>query len=167
MNSVSCIGVLFTLFLTCTSSCSRYVVSINENVVYSPPKLVSDYSIPDPYLKSCLQSTISELHITSQDQLTKLICPTGDISDLSGIEQFPKIEYLGLSANKIQNIGPLAELKDLRQIDISDNQIQDFTSLKDLENLVLLDTKGNSNADCKSLLFAKAIKSLVLPNHCL
>ncbi len=165
MNSIPYIGVLFTLVIAVVSGCSRYVVSINENVVYTPPKLFSEYSIADESLKSCIQSTISESNISSADQLTKLICPPGNISNLIGIEQFPAIEYLGLSDNTIRDVGPLVALKDLKQIDISENMVVDFSVFESLDYLSLMDAKGNAEADCSTLLLTNDA-SIRLPKHC-
>ena len=45
------------------------------------------------------------------------------IVDLSGIEQFEKLEYLNLANNQIYNIEPLTKLSNLFEIDLSNNQI--------------------------------------------
>lgn len=148
------------------TGCSRYSVSINQNVLYEPPTLFSQYDLADATLKECVRSTIAEKGLTKAEQLTQLICGPGDIANLSGIETFAHIEHLGLSRNQIEQIDVLEKLPHLKQLQISHNQIKDFSALKTLDKLVFLNSSGNNKAACGSFELPQQSLEKVLPKHC-
>jgi len=152
--------------LTLISGCNRYSVAINDNVVYDPPPLFSNYSIRDDELRKCVRDTIVELGLTQAEQLKRLLCPAGNISDIRGLEVFSALEYLGLSRNQLSKIHALQSLGNLIQLDLANNQVADFSSLAALTKLTFLDISQNDEANCSSLPTLEYIEQLTLPQHC-
>ncbi|MFL0809822.1 MAG: leucine-rich repeat domain-containing protein [Agarilytica sp.] len=158
------IAVVMVTLLIC--SCQRYSVSLNDRVVYTPPTLLSDYTIQDEALRACVDAMIQESSIDSAEQLDRLACPEGKIANLKGIEAFTKLKVLGLAGNIIQDISILGSLPALEQIDVSHNNILDFGVLKSLSVLRSAKLDGNKDAQCESLnTFASSIK-ITRPKHC-
>lgn len=163
---------LLTLFLVllCTTfvGCQRYAVSVNDNRVYEPPALFADYDIRDRHLKSCIQDIIIEDNIRAANQLKRVVCASGDISDLSGLSRFTEIEQLGLAGNSISSITELAKLTSLSHADLSSNNIANFTPLSTLPRLKYLKLSGNSAANCDSIQQEQVtkIEQYVAPEHC-
>ena len=158
---------LLTLLTPLTlGGCSRYSVSINENVVYTPPGLLAGYVIDDNAFASCIRAIITEQTLTKTEQLTRLICPAGSIESLKGIEQFSNLEYVGLADNQVSSIHELKALKALQQVNMSNNRVIDFSPLRSLAGLQWLDARGNIDANCQTLQFENPIAMLKLPDHC-
>lgn len=155
------LGLLFIL-----AGCSRYSVSLNDNVVYEPPSLFSEFLVQDPALSSCIKSTIAENNIHSAEQLHRLVCPAGSIATLDGIELFDQIEYLGLAGNRLISLAPIAALTQLKQVDLSDNKVEDFSLLLSLKELSFLNAKGNVEAQCESLQVSHKTQVVQPPQHC-
>ncbi len=166
MISPNSAGLLLLSILATLSACSRYSVSINKNVVYEPPHLFNDYTIGDTALRRCVRSTIAENGLTQPEQLLRLICPPGKIEDLTGLQVFGNIEYLGLGGNKLAGIAPIGTMTGLKQLDLSENDVADFSPLRDLANLEFLDASGNRRAICSSLPNAKNSAKFEWPEHC-
>lgn len=158
--------IIAAIILLTVTACSRYSVSINENLVYQPPGLFNNYELADSALRECVRSSIAEQGLTKAEQLTRLICPEGNIQHLTGIEVFHKLEYLGMAGNVLKNIDLIASLHELKQVDISNNQIQDFTPLHALPHLIFVNALGNGKADCSSLSRLSEKAQIKIPNHC-
>ena len=60
---------------SCLIGCNRYDVKINENTVYSPKKLFTNYSIEDRGLNDCVQQTIIEDNVRSKKQASAIVLP--------------------------------------------------------------------------------------------
>jgi len=144
-------------------ACASYEVSLNDQVLYTPPPLFSDYRIADPALKECVASTIRELKITDANALESLFCPDGNIQSLAGLEQFQAIKKLGLSRNKVNSLDIIGLLKNLEQVDLSFNHISKIEDLEVIKNLSYLNLKGNPIISCGSL---ESGPSLLLPEGC-
>lgn len=158
---------LFVGVLLALSACSRYSVSVNDNIVYEPPQLFSDFNVEDSELRTCLQKTIAEANVRSAEQLRRLICPAGSISTLSGIEVFSQIEYLGLAENNVQVLAPITELTQLKQADLRSNNVKDFSVLLSHKSVLFLNAKGNTRANCDSLQASHETQVIHLPKHCM
>ncbi len=159
--------IIFTfIYIAIMPGCSRYSISVNDNVVYEPPALFQEYTITDASLKQCIQETIAESRLTSAEQLTQLICPKGDIRSLVGIEVFSSIEQLGLADNALTRIGLLNNLPKLKQLNLSNNDIHDFSVIFQLKELKYLSAERNKHADCESLQLPKQKMEIIMPSHC-
>jgi len=155
--------ILITMLLT-LSACASYQVSLNEQIVYQPPVLLSNYDIPDPALKACVSAAIKEQSITEAEQLKQLVCPPGEIQTLNGLEVFEKLETLGLEGNQIIHIATLGLLAALNTLNLKDNQINDISALSALSSIQLLNVKGNSSLSCAAVrgLGLKAENTVIL-----
>jgi len=156
---------LLTLSALC--ACSRYAVSINENIIYQPPPLFSSYSIADVTLKQCVQNTIAENNLTKAERVLRLICPPGEIKSLAGLEVFDNLEYLGLSGNKVSNIKVVENMLRLKQLKLGQNNVEDFSPAKRLSHLLVFDARGNKDANCASLPQPTTNADFRFPQHCI
>lgn len=147
-------------------ACQRYSFSINDKTIYTPKPLFSAYNTADSHLHRCLAETIAEQRLTQAEQLEKLLCPAGEIRDLSGLEIFVQLKHLGLGNNQIQDIAPLGALKKLEQIDLSGNDISSFSALQDLVALRVLKAEKNNRANCAELNKIAAKGKVIFPSHC-
>lgn len=113
--------VLFALPITILSGCQGYRWTLNDQPVYTPPALFTDYKIDDAQLKTCVQETILSAKITAAEQLTQLSCSYNTVSSAQGLAVFTQLQQLDLSHNQLNDIGALKHLDQLQQLDISAN----------------------------------------------
>jgi Leucine-rich repeat (LRR) protein len=125
--------------------CERYAITLNEQPIYTPAPLYSDYTVVDEALADCLKQTIADKKITRAEQLITLTCRHTGLRSLSGLEHFRALQELDLSHNQLQQAQTLAHLPQLRVLKINDNP----------------------NLLCESLapLTQKELK-ITLPSHC-
>ena len=81
------------------SGCADYRFSVNERVVYNPDPLFSDYQIPDPGLRTCVESHIARTKISSAAELKELDCRDSNVVRLQGLQVFVSLAYLNLEGN--------------------------------------------------------------------
>lgn len=90
--------------------------------------------------------------------LVELDMSNTGLHDVSGIEQFQKLEILKLADNQIQDISPLSQLSMygppwlLRELDLSSNNISDISALAGFYGLTALNLSGNTGIDYTTLL---------------
>ncbi len=159
-------SVIICIIYAAITACSRYSVSVNNNLVYEPPGLFNDYTVKDPALASCIDATITENNLTAAEQLRRLVCPPGNIRSIEGIESFTAIEYLGLANNHVTDLHPIAVLTQIKQLNVKNNDIRNFTPATSLETLSFLDSHGNIHANCDSLKATRKTLTIKLPSHC-
>ncbi len=147
-------------------ACESYDFSVNENVVYSPAPLFSDFEAADSTLQQCLVEAVAGGKITQANQLKTLNCSHAGVTDLAGIETFTGISRLKLSSNSIRNIRPLATLTVLEILLLDDNTLIDTIPLIELPALRELDLSGNPELLCPASSSLVALESLTLPAHC-
>lgn len=153
------------------SGCKNYSVSVNENLVYTPPSLFKDYQIADQQLFNCVQQTIYDSRITRAEDLTRLNCSNAGIESLAGLEKFFALRELNLADNKIADITTIGHLGRLERLKLNGNQIKNPAPLLYLLHLKNLDLQENPQMSCKDLtqLIANQHKTaidLLLPNQC-
>lgn len=166
--SISTLSILSAFsVLSILSGCSRYSVSINDNTVYSPPGVFTDFSLPDKNLQDCIDDTIADEHLTKPEQLIRLFCTNRAIYSLEGLEIFDGIQYLGLEDNQLESIVELASLPELEQVNLAGNPVVDAAPLLQLQELNYVDFTNNPALDCSSLqrLTSKGVK-VENPDHC-
>jgi len=118
------------------TACADYSFNINNNPVYTPPRLFTDFAITDPELRDCIQQTISDQKITASEDLESLTCSHAGVTSLDGISQFSRLTRINLRSNQIENVDELLQLTYLEELDISDNQIESCQALSQLEAVV-------------------------------
>jgi Leucine-rich repeat (LRR) protein len=114
-------AVLITLVCACLSGCAKYRVTLNEQPIYTPPPLYSDFEVADEALKNCLRQTIVDQNIARVEQLTQLICRHAGVRSLQGLEKFVALEKLDLSYNELRDIAPLQDLAKLQMLKLNNN----------------------------------------------
>lgn len=160
---------IFTIFyLLLLTACGQYSFTLNENLIYSPPDLFSDFQLDDKALQACLQQTIQDQQITAADQIRKVNCSNAGIATLNGLEQFQAIEQLNLDNNAISDTGTLARLKSLHTLYLTNNQVSDTSPLFTIETLKVLHIDENPLINCKELKeLARKWEGVVeSPAHC-
>lgn len=116
--------------------CNRYAFSLNDNELYRPAPLYSDFRLTDQALETCIRQTISDKQITKVEQLTALRCSNAGIRSLAGLDHFAWLQKLDLSENNVRDGAPLSNLKKLRYLKISGNPELDCAELAKLEKTV-------------------------------
>ncbi len=125
--------LILALLTTLITSCNRYVVTVNENPVYKPPALFSDFAIRDPALATCVTETVRALQIVKASQLKVLQCSRMNIETVDGIAIFTQLSTLDLSNNKLVDVTPLFELPGLQKVRLAGNTTLDCNVAKNLE----------------------------------
>jgi hypothetical protein len=148
------------------AACSNYDFTVNDNLVYSPKTLFSEYDTPDPGLKNCLEQAILDATITKADALTRLNCSHAGIETLQGLETFTGLIQLKLSTNKIRNLAPVVSLIHLQELYLDDNIVVDPVPLYPLFAMRTLDLGGNAALQCPRAAAFAHLRSLTLPDHC-
>lgn len=161
-------SLLFFWFIV-LSSCANYDVTLNEKVVYSPPRPFVDFSLADKALHNCVQQTITDQGITKPEQLTQLVCTNGNIRSVEGIELFSGLQQLNLSNNSLQNISALASLPALQNLSLAANKIITVKPL--LESIALLKVNVQNNATLNCMTVIELMNRMPalqaqLPTHC-
>lgn len=142
------VAKILLLISVISSSACNYSVSVNDNVVYTPEPLFSDYQIADGNLRRCVEQTIVDKKITRAPQLTFLNCSNAGITNLAGLERFNALKELNLASNRLQNVRPLSQLTDLNILILRENQLNDIVPLLSLLKLVQLDLEQNPDLEC-------------------
>ena len=110
-------GLGLCLCLTvCLVGCQGVDFVLNEQVVYTDADLFTDYEIPDPGLKGCVERAILAGRLTAATQLRDLHCIEAGVVSLTGLTQFPNLQRLDLTGNH----------------DLSCIQVEKFKSLDEL-----------------------------------
>lgn len=148
--------------------CAGYTFNVNDNPVYNPPALFSDYRIEDEGLNACVEQAIDDRQVTLAGQLRQLNCSSAEIKTLSGLSRFNGLEALSLEGNQISNLEGLKGLSQLEILQIRNNRVSSTAPLRSLERLKELDLRGNDSLECgEAQKLAKEIDGKVrLPKHC-
>lgn len=112
--------------------CERYAVTLNQQPVYIPPPLYSDFKVADKALMNCLKQTIADRKVVRTEQLTSLTCRHAGVASLEGLDHFAFLQELDLSHNQLvdaQSLGLLTQLKVLRIQENAKLKCETLTSL--------------------------------------
>lgn len=164
------LGVL-SLAIASLMSCKNYSLSVNDNLVYTPPSLLTQFSIADERLRTCVEQTILDKHITKAEDLKQLNCSNAGIASLVGLETFTAIEQLNLSENNLTAVAQLSHLTRLSQLSLRKNNLTSAEPLLHLLHLRVLDVSENKNLACGDLYqlisnFNKGELTATLPEQC-
>lgn len=151
-------------------ACS-YSVSVNDNLVYTPPALFTDYTINDQRLAQCVAQTIMDGKINAANALTLLNCSSANIQSLAGLHIFSALQELNLANNQLTEVNELAQLSQLRVLILNNNPLKDITpllSLLQLHTLELADTPQLTCDDLQQLErnWIGLKNNLIKPKHC-
>lgn len=147
-------------------ACESYDFRVNDQLVYSPAPLFSEFSVPDKALAACLEQAIKDGNITSASKLAVLNCSHAGVATLTGLEVFTGLTQLKLSANKISDISPLASLTSLETLLLDDNKLENSIPLIELPALQMLNMATNETLLCPASNSFITVKTLSLPAHC-
>ena len=157
--------IIASILLT---ACADYDVKINNNVIYTPPKLLTKMGVADRALNDCMQQIVKDMKITAIEQLTNLACTNAGIETLVGLERFYKLEILMMNDNSIADISLLNELSALKTVALANNKITTVSRLSDLSYLQTVNLAGNTQLDCETTkVLSTIVDNLSLPEHCI
>lgn len=111
-------------------ACDRYVVTLNDNEIHTPPPAFIGQALADPGLKKCVGKTFTRQGITRPDQLTALDCHDSDIQLLDGMEIFTQLTAIDLAGNQLRSLQPLLALKHLKRVNLSNNPTLDCAQVR-------------------------------------
>ena len=155
------------IILALLCGCGNYDFTINNRVVYTPDPLFTDFDIPDPGLRKCVEEAINDNLVTAASELEGISCSQAGISSLAGLSTFTQIEQLTLSSNDISDISELGSLTVLQVLYLDNNQVVDAVPLYNLPALRLVDLTGNPGLRCPASGSLLRVGSVALPRHCL
>ena len=153
------------------AGCKSYSVSLNDNVVYTPLPLFTDFAITDTHLSDCVEQTINDKKITKAADLKQLNCSHAAISSLAGLEKFYHLEQINLSENNLQSISALRNFSKLEVLILRKNNLTTAEPLLGMLALRELDVSENAKLACRDLKqlaanFNKTDLKLTLPDQC-
>ncbi len=150
------------------SACTGYSFSFNENTIYTPSPLLSDYKIADPALHECVQQTITDQKIVKADQLRLLNCSNAGIKALTGLGHFNQLTQLNLANNELTTVDELGKLTRLEVLVLRNNRLKSVEPLLKLVRLTKLDLRGNPDLGCTDLRqMASSLEGeVVIPVQC-
>lgn len=156
---------LSTLFL---SGCSQYDIKVNEQLIYTPKKVFTDFKVSDPNLQTCIDQTLKDQGATSASALTWLVCTDAGITELKGLRTFPQLQLLSLHSNRISSLSELATLSELKELNLADNAVVNASGILSLLKLEKLDLRGNPALECRELTQLQRFTQVevISPKHC-
>lgn len=151
MYSKSLSKICGLLLISLIAGCKTYSVSVNNNVVYTPPSLFKDFAIADAHLRACVEQTILDNQITKAEDLKQLNCSHAGINSLAGLEKFHSIEQLNLAENNLQSIVSIANFSQLKVLILRKNNLTSAEPLLHLLALREVDISENAKLACSDL----------------
>lgn len=139
-------SLILTLGTITMVGCENYTYTFNEQPVFTPLGLFTEYQVSDQGLASCLNQAILDQKASKARDLTQLNCSNAGITSLSGLEIFTGLTQVNLGNNQLSDIKPLLLLPHL--------------------NTVLLG--GNDKLNCQEgkQLVEQLSGTVSLPTHC-
>ena len=98
-------------------------------------------------------------------ELTLLIIPRNQITNLAPIAALTKLEFLAIANNPISDITPLSNLEKLRRFDASGCRISDINPLARLTQLTRIDLRHNAITDIQPLADLVRLEQLALTEN--
>jgi len=159
---------LGALYLAVLTGCSNYSFSLNDNELYRPSPLFTQYELKDRALSRCVAQTIKDAKVSEAGELKRLNCSSAGIVHLEGLETFGKLEGLNLANNELEDLSTLRQLSRLKTVILKDNDIVSAEPLLPLVRLERLDLRDNEQLECATAEQLAQLDSLEvqLPEHC-
>lgn len=143
-------------------------VGINGNNKWGGNILISPhYDVYDKYGTRIKSDTLFEVYKIDDygnvDKDSFELLQWGAISDISFIsEYFPSLTSLCIEFNKLADLTPLAEMKQITEITVPYNEIIDISPLSGMKHMVYLDISYNKVADITAIAGMKDLNELLL-----
>lgn len=169
MNKKSIKTIFLAICFTLLAACRNYSLSINQNQLYNPGAIFTDFRLADSALQHCVDGIIADNLLKRAEQVTHIACGPGSISSIEGLEAFHQLQYLSLANNTLRDIDTLTELKQLKRLDLSNNSLTSIKALMQLKNLEYVNLKGIAAVNCVHISQLKQTNqqlSVELPGHC-
>jgi len=109
------------------------------------------------------QAKVNELDICAFPHMTRLkelFLGPGDLDDLSPIAGLKNLETLGASINQVSDLSPISGLSKLDRLDLGRTKVKDLTPLKDLTRLTELMLDSTPVEDLSPLSGMKDLEKL-------
>ncbi len=150
------------------AGCSKYQMTVNDAVVYTPPTIITDFKTSDPRLKNCLDQAIEDRKATDFGDITRLICSHAGLTSLKGLEAFYNLKQLNLSHNQLTNLEPIKFLSKLELLLLEDNQLSTASELLNLPKLQQVKLANNPQLECGDLHQLQRVSDVDLdvPSQC-
>ncbi|GAB3093239.1 leucine-rich repeat domain-containing protein [Aestuariicella hydrocarbonica] len=167
-NNITTIVVTSLALAFGLTACSRYQMTFNETVMYSPQGLLTDFTTEDPNLRNCLDQMIKDGNFTTFAEVTRLICSHAGLTSLKGLEAFTNLREINLENNQISSITPLQHLSKLEVVILNDNHLVQVPELLTLPALKEVKLENNPVLECGDLhqLQQNSSSKLQLPGQC-
>lgn len=155
-NQAVSINLLENNNIDCTDL-DNLVVALENTDVIRPAQCsgsgntIVTVAFKDGHLRRCVNEAASKNQWFDVDEVTELACSDENIADLSGLEQFVKLQSLTLNNNQILDLAPLSSLIELSYLDLRKNLISDITGLNRLTDLTTLKLSSNFIEDIEVL----------------
>jgi internalin A len=104
----------------------------------------------------------NSFQLDKNNDIVELNLKDNQLSDISILHSFLKIEKLYLGSNKLTDVSALNSLVSLTYLNLSNNQLSNISALSSLESLTNLNLKDNQLSDISILQSFKKIKKLYL-----
>ena len=128
--------IVISLVFLSLVACDRYQIKLNEQQIYTPQPLFSDYKMPDMALSNCIKQLIIDKSVKRAEELKSINCAYAGISDLAGLSRFTQLEVINLANNNLTDIKTLMFFGQLRRVDISGNNALRCDDVKTLSELL-------------------------------
>ncbi len=115
-----------------STGCERYVVSVNDNEIYTPPPAFIENTFSDEALKQCVTKHFSDLKISQAEQLTRLSCRDAGVRSLDGLPALTKLRSIDLAGNGITSLEPIMAVSTLKNVNLLNNPMLDCAEVKRL-----------------------------------
>ena len=112
---------ILALISVASTGCNNYTYTLNEQPIFSPPHLFTDYKVSDPALNNCIKQAIIDNQVTRSNQLIQLNCSNAGIEKLAGLEIFTGLSRINLNQNSLVEIKPLLFLQHLVVVNLDKN----------------------------------------------
>ncbi len=122
--------IQITVLALICAGCERYVVSVNDNEIYTPPPAFIENTFSDASLKRCVIKHFSDLKISSAEQLTRLSCPDAGVRSLDGLQSLSRLRSLDVASNGITSLEPLMAIPTLKNVNLLSNPLLDCAEVK-------------------------------------
>ena len=128
--------IVISLVFISLIACDRYQIKFNEQQIYTPQALFSDYKMPDTALSNCIKQLIIDQSVKRAEELVNINFAYAGITDLTGLSRFTRLEVINLANNNLTDIKTLMFLGQLRRVDISGNNALRCDDIKTLSELL-------------------------------
>ena len=128
--------IVISLVFMSLLACDRYQIKFNEQQIYTPQTLFSDYKMPDMALSNCIKQLIIDQSVKRAEELISINCAYAGITDLTGLSRFTRLEVINLANNNLTDIKTLMFFGQLRRVDISGNNALSCDDIKTLSKLL-------------------------------